>query len=137
MGVSVFFDTNLFVYAVSRAPEDQDKRQIARGLLAEGEFALSVQVIQEFIHTCLRKARLGQTSDAVRATAGFLFQFPCALPSQEMVLQALTLQSRFRVSYWDAAILAAAQQLGCHQLYTEDLNPGQDYDGVRVINPFQ
>jgi predicted nucleic acid-binding protein len=137
MGMSAFFDTNLFVYAVSLAPEDQDKRRIASGLIAEGEFSLSLQVIQEFIHTCLRKNRLGQTPDAIQATAEFLFKFPCAVPSQELVLNALALQSRFQVSYWDAAILAAAQELGCDQLYTEDLNHGQDYAGVRVINPFQ
>lgn len=135
--MSVFFDTNVFVYAVSQAPEDQDKRRIASGLIAEGEFSLSVQVIQEFIHTCLRKGRLGQTQDAIRATAEFLFNFPCAGPSQELILHALSLQARFQISYWDAAILAAALELGCQQLYTEDLNHGQDYDGVRVINPFQ
>jgi predicted nucleic acid-binding protein len=40
------------------------------------------------------------------------------------------------ISYWDAAIIAAARQMGCQTLYTEDLNPGQIYDGVTVINPF-
>lgn len=135
--MSVFFDTNLFVYAVSQAAEDQDKRRVASGLIAEGEFSLSVQVIQEFIHTCLRKARLGQTPGAILATAEFLFHFPCAVPSQELVLHALALQARFQISYWDAAILAAARELGCDILYTEDLNHGQDYDGVQVINPFQ
>ncbi|MCB1096293.1 MAG: PIN domain-containing protein [Verrucomicrobiae bacterium] len=135
--MSVFFDTSLFVYAVSQAAEDQDKRRVASGLIAEGEFSLSAQVIQEFIHTCLRKARLGQTPDAIRATAEFLFNFPCAVPSQELVLHALALQARFQISYWDAAILAAARELGCPQLYTEDLNHGQDYDGVQVINPLQ
>jgi predicted nucleic acid-binding protein len=40
------------------------------------------------------------------------------------------------ISYWDAAIVAAAKKLGCHTLYSEDLNDGQDYDGVTVVNPF-
>lgn len=137
MGVSPFFDTNLFVYAVSQAPEDQDKRRIARGLIAKGDFSLSVQVVQEFIHTCLRKARLGQSPDAVRATVEFLFHFPCAVPSRALILRALDLQGRYQIGYWDAAILAAAHELGCDTLHTEDLIPGQDYDGVRVINPFQ
>lgn len=132
-----FFDTNLFVYAVSNFPEDRAKRLTANDLIAKGDFSISVQVIQEFIHTCLQKARLGQTPDAVEATAKFLFDFPCAIPSRELVLRALAMQQRYQISYWDAAILAASHELECDTLYTEDLNHGQDYDGVRVINPFQ
>jgi predicted nucleic acid-binding protein len=51
-------------------------------------------------------------------------------------LDAISAKQRFGISYWDAAILAAAKQLGCHTVYSEDLNHGQDYDGVRVVNPF-
>ena len=50
------------------------------------------------------------------------------------MLSALT--ERFRINYWDAAILAAVRLAGCTLVYSEDLNPGQDYDGVRVVNPF-
>ena len=42
----------------------------------------------------------------------------------------------FQISYWDAAILTAAKQMGYSTVFSEDLNPGQDYDGVRVVNPF-
>jgi predicted nucleic acid-binding protein len=42
----------------------------------------------------------------------------------------------FKVSYWDAAIIAAAQELGCGFIYSEDFSDGQDYDGVKVVNPF-
>ena len=49
---------------------------------------------------------------------------------------ALEYRERFRLSYWDSAILAAARISGCDTLLTEDLNPGQDYDGVRAVNPF-
>jgi len=48
----------------------------------------------------------------------------------------MNIQRRFQVSYWDAAILAAAKRLGCHTVYSEDMNHGQDYDGVCVVNPF-
>ncbi len=48
----------------------------------------------------------------------------------------MALRERFQISYWDAAILAAARIAGCRTVYTEDLNAGQDYDGVRVMNPF-
>ena len=136
MGMSVFLDTNIFVYSVSKSAGDAAKRAIASRLIAQGDFSLSVQVIQEFINTCLRKARLEQTPEAITDTAKFLFQFPCAIPSQKLVLDALTIQRRFQIKYWDAAILASALELGCDTLYSEDLSHGQDYGGIRVINPF-
>ncbi len=49
----------------------------------------------------------------------------------------MIIRRRFQLSHWDSTILAAAQELGCHTLYSEDLNHGQSYDGLRVINPFQ
>ena len=58
-----------------------------------------------------------------------------ALPP-ELVRRAIELHQRFQLSYWDAAILAAAKQMGCHTVFSEDLNAGQNYDGVIVINPF-
>ena len=66
-------------------------------------------------------------------------------PLTEMPVQALTLavfreavdiRQRYRLSYWDAAILAAARALGCDAVYSEDLSSRQDYGGIQVINPF-
>lgn len=54
----------------------------------------------------------------------------------ELVLRAVQIQRRFRTSYWDALVLAAAQRAGCPTLWSEDFNSGQDYDGVVVQNPF-
>ncbi len=135
--MSTFFDTNIFVYSVSHSTEDTANRIIATELIAQGDFSISLQVIQEFINTCLGKTRLGQTPDAIADTVKYLFNFSCALPSQEQVLHSLALQQRYQIKYWDAAIVAAALELGCHTLYSEDLNHGQDYDGVRVLNPFR
>jgi predicted nucleic acid-binding protein len=58
------------------------------------------------------------------------------LHTRELVLEAVELRQRYQISYWDAAIIAAAKQIECTVVYSEDLNPGQDYDGVTVINPF-
>ena len=55
---------------------------------------------------------------------------------RELVLEAVEIRARFGISYWDAAILAAAKQMGCHTVCSEDFNAGQDYDGVTVVNPF-
>jgi predicted nucleic acid-binding protein len=134
--VKVFFDTNIFVYSVSVVPEDEPKRRIAVTLLEDIEFHLSLQVVQEFLNTCLRKAKLGQNREALRVSLDFLLASPCHLPNAASVRRAFEIQGQFHISYWDAAILAAAQELGCDTLYTEDLNHGQDYGGVVVKNPF-
>jgi predicted nucleic acid-binding protein len=56
--------------------------------------------------------------------------------TRELVVEANALRRRYQISQWDATILAAARALGCHTLYSEDFNHGQDYEGVRVVNPF-
>lgn len=132
-----FFDTNIFIYSVSVAPEDEEKRRVALELIAGADIHLSLQVVQEFIHTCLRKTRIGQSHEAIRLAVQRLFTFPCQRPEAASVLRALDIQQAHQIAYWDAAIIVAAQELGCDTLYSEDLNHGQDYDGVRVVNPFR
>lgn len=134
--MKAFLDTNVFVYSISVDPADAPKRGAALTLLAEVDIHLSLQVIQEFINTCLRKARLGQSSEALDRSVRHLLAYPCQKAGPDSVLRALGLQQRFQTSYWDASILVAALELGCDTLYSEDLNHGQEYDGVKVINPF-
>ena len=65
-----------------------------------------------------------------------LAPFPVWPVTRELVLAAIDAKQRFQISYWDAAIIVAAKQLGCETIYSEDLNAGQQYDGLRIINPF-
>ena len=59
------------------------------------------------------------------------------VPLTVQVMQdALDIKKRYQTSYWDAAILAAAVSAGCSELLSEDLNPGQNYTSIRVIDPF-
>ncbi|MBI2299523.1 MAG: hypothetical protein HYU66_11375 [Armatimonadetes bacterium] len=53
-----------------------------------------------------------------------------------LIRRAIGLQARHRINYYDALILTAAESAGCSELYSEDLNAGQTYAGVRVVNPF-
>ncbi len=55
--------------------------------------------------------------------------------TQSLLRQALVLQQRWQLSYWDAAVVAAAQQAGAGELWTEDLTAGQDFGGLVVVNP--
>jgi predicted nucleic acid-binding protein len=137
MGVMVFFDTNIFLYAVSGAPADRANKEIAQRLLADSDFGLSVQVLQEFMVVTLRKKHLGLSPEEISGMIDLLVTYPMAETSVALARHAVALKTRFAIRYWDAAIVAAALQLGCQTLYSEDLNHGQDYGGVQVINPFR
>ncbi len=98
-------------------------------------FALSSQSLQEFIANALRKPELGISETVIDALLEMAAEVPAVPVTLELVLSATTRRRRHELSHWDSTI-AAAQEPGCHTLYTEDLNHGQDYAGVRVINPF-
>ena len=132
-----FVDTNVLLYAASILPEEEDKRLRARELLAEPNLAVSVQVLQEFYHQATRATRPGRLSDddAVRFLQPVL-EMRIQAVTLGVFREAVTIRSRFGLSYWDAAILAAARKLGCEAVYSEDMSAEQDYGGIRVINPF-
>jgi predicted nucleic acid-binding protein len=136
MTAQFFVDTNVLIYAGSNAPEDQEKRRVARELLARPDIGFSAQVLQEFYVAATGKKRLLMTHDEAVAVLAALAAYPIWPVTRDLVLTAIGLKQRYLVSYWDGAILAAAKALGCHTVYTEDLNHGKDYEGVRVVNPF-
>jgi predicted nucleic acid-binding protein len=136
MIAACFADTNILVYAASNAPEDREKRQIARQLLARPDIGFSAQVLQEFYVVAVSKKHLQMTHDAAVEVLQSLSDFPVWPTSRDLVLEAVVVAARFGISYWDAAIVTAARQMGCHTLYTEDLNGGQSFDGLKITNPF-
>ncbi|MGH9874609.1 MAG: PIN domain-containing protein [Pyrinomonadaceae bacterium] len=136
MTAQYFIDTNILLYAGSGANEDQTKKNIARRVLAQANIGFSAQVMQEFYSAAVGKERLSITHNEALMILAALSPFPVLPIDRELVIQAIEIRVRYRVSYWDAAIVAAAQRLGCEILYSEDLNHGQDYDGVVVVNPF-
>ena len=132
-----FVDTNVLLYAVSALTEDAEKRHRAVNLLAEGDLAISVQVLQEFYAQATRTTRSTVLThdEAVRFIEA-IRSFPVQAITLEVFRNALTIRQRFQLSYWDSAILAAARIIGCDVVYSQDLSADQDYDGLRVINPF-
>lgn len=101
------------------------------------DLAVSVQVLQEFYVQVTRSGRTGALShsEAVEFIA-LLLRYPVQAMTLDVFDAALEVRERYGLSYWDSAILAAARACGCEAVYSEDLNPGQDYDGLRVIDPF-
>ena len=132
-----FVDTNVLLYAASLLPEEAGKRRRARALLAAPDLTVSVQVLQEFYHQTTRPTRPGRLSpeDALQFMEPLLL-LPIQAVTLEVFRAGVSISQRFGLSYWDGAILAAARAAGCAVVYSEDLSPAQDYDGLRVINPF-
>lgn len=130
-------DTNILLCAVSRRDSDAGKRTQAAITLKEPELALSVQVLQEFYYQATRPHGPGALTHDQAMEFLRLFR---ALPTQEVTVElferATGMKEKFALSYRDAAILAAAKLLGCEAVYSEDMSDQQDYDGLRVINPF-
>jgi predicted nucleic acid-binding protein len=133
-----FVDTNVLLYAVSTAAAERDKAAVARGILRRTDVVLSTQVLQEFYVQATREGRRDplRHDQAVRLVESF-----CRYPVQEVnlaiVRAAFVTRARWRLSYWDAAILEAARSGGCRVVLSEDLSDRQDYDGLRVENPFR
>lgn len=133
-----FVDTNILIYAISPNMEDRAKRRIAQKLLLNRELALSVQVMQEFYHQVTR-ASLPEPLTSTQAL-GFLRSLnslPVVSMTVDLFQDAVFICERFRLSYWDSAILAAARAAGCDAVYSEDFSSDQDYGRLRVINPFR
>ncbi len=136
--LAAFVDSNVLVYAVSGDEPEKQKRAreiVARGF-TEGCFAISTQVMFEVYVNVTRKARIGlpaaEAFEYVRAFA----EWPVIEMTPALVLAALGLAERSKISPWDAAILEAARQAGCERVLSEDLGNGRVYGGITVENPF-
>jgi len=133
-----FLDTNVLLYSISSDRGESAKRNIAVGLLAERDNALSVQVLQEFYVQATRPTR----QDALpHEIAVALMRTWRRFPIQEITVpvmdNALNIKAVFGLSYWDAAIVAAARALGCRELLSEDFSHGRAIEGVTIFNPFR
>jgi predicted nucleic acid-binding protein len=132
---SAFLDTNILLYAAAGERNEPAKAEMARRLIGSGDFGISVQVLQEFLVNAGRPS-IGLADEEIDSWITDLLEFECVTADTDMVLHAILVSRSFQISYWDAAIVAAAERLGAESLYTEDLSHGQRYGPVRVLNPF-
>ena len=136
MTVKAFFDTSILVYAAVGAGKDEPKRKRAMELVESIDFGTSAQVLQEFFVTVVRKVSRPISAAQALEWIEQWTAFPCQAIDHQLVRIAIEQSERFAISYWDAAILAAAEALGTDTVYSEDLGHGQRYGSVRVVNPF-
>jgi predicted nucleic acid-binding protein len=133
-----FIDTNILLYSISRDPAETSKRDIAVALLDTENIALSVQVLQEFYVQATRATRPDALAHeiAVGLVRTWL-RFKVQETTLPVMINALEIKVRYGLSYWDAAIVAAARALGCRELFSEDMSHGREVEGVTINNPFR
>jgi predicted nucleic acid-binding protein len=134
-----FLDTNIFVYSFDRTAVGKSRRaaQLIQTALKTQKGITSYQVVQEFFNVALQ--RFAQPMKTEEAEQYFSTTFRPLLgihSSQALYLDALHLQSRYRLSWCDSLIVAAAIQAQCELLITEDLQHGQRFGDLRIENPF-
>ena len=132
-----FLDTNILLYAYdveSPAKRAKAMRLVEQGWKAPGDVSISVQVLQELaVNLERRKVSRGEIHQILYD----LSAWPVVDNTLLVLKMALGEQSRWKISLWDAMILAAARSCGAQELVSEDFNHGQDYHGIRAINPFR
>lgn len=134
-----FFDTNILVYQFD--DRDLAKQKTAADLIREGlrfrSAVISYQVVQEFYNTMFRRfPSVFTPEDSEQFLSKVLRRFTTVNSSAELFGQALRLHNRYKLSWYDSLIVAAAIEAKCDVLYTEDLQHGQRFGDLVVTNPF-
>ena len=139
MRIECFLDTNVLIYAAMGRLDEPRKFDVASALVDSKDFGLSGQVLAEFCVNAVaqQKGRTPLTEIELDLWMGLLGDYPIQPVDTGLVQMGLAYSRRFRISYWDAALIAAAERLEAPILYTEDLNHNQLYGSVRVVNPFR
>ena len=135
--MATFVDTNVLLYGVSTVRDEADKQVTARAILDRDDIVLSAQVLQEFYVQATRSTKADRLAhDTAVSLIESWLRFRVIETSVSLVQQALATAARWRISYWDAAIVEAARIGNCPMVLSEDLQPGMNFAGVTVRNPF-
>jgi predicted nucleic acid-binding protein len=137
MSARCFVDTNILVYAhdASAGLRHDRARELVEGLWQSRAGVVSTQVLQELSVNVRKKAARPLGPEATRELISDYLAWHVVVNDGDAVLAALDLEKRYRVSFWDALIIHAAQVAGADVLYSEDLSDGQRYGDLRVVNP--
>jgi len=139
MSDKYFVDTNILMYAHDTAAGEKHKRAkaLVEELWRDRTGVVSTQVLQELSVNLRKKVRRPLDAKATRDIVADYLTWQVVVNGGESILEALDLEARFQISFWDALVLQAAQASGAEVLYSEDLSDGQAYGSVRVTNPLR
>lgn len=135
----VFVDTNILMYAHDKSAgmKHFKAKELIEQLWQTGEGVLSTQVLQELCINLRRKVKHSIPMNELRALVEDYLRWEVVVNTPASVLQALDFESRYKVSFWDALVLQAADFSGATVLYSEDLASNQHYGSIQVVNPFK
>ena len=135
--MKVFLDTNVFLYAFLN--QDVTKKTIAVNLIAQSvnrhNGYVSLQIVKEFCNIMVKKS--GKPAAEIGKAVAIFGMMQMVPGSLQLVRKALALRETYGLQFYDALLLASAEQSDCTVLYTEDLNDGQMYGSVKAVNPFK
>ena len=136
---SVFFDTNILVYAYDT--HEPKKQQIARELILSNvrnsRGWVSVQVFGEFFNVVTRKIKNPLSSAEAREAINHLSLLNVVDMDMKLVSRAIDAHQKYQTTYWDSLIIATAELANCSTLFSEDFNTTQKYFNIAAINPFK
>jgi predicted nucleic acid-binding protein len=132
-----FVDTNILVYAhdLVAGIKNERARALVGKLWTSGGGVLSTQVLQELCINLRRNAAKPLTVEETRSLIEDYSDWEIVVNTQNSVIEALAMEARYQISFWDALIIHAAEKSGAAILYSEDLSDGRIYGSVRVVNP--
>ncbi len=138
MSVRAFVDTNILVYAHDSGAGERHSAALTllAGLWESRTGILSTQVLQEFYVNVHKRARHPMTRDEVRHTLDDYMAWEIVVNDEQSIREAIVLEERYKLSFWDALIVQAANSSGADVLYSEDLSHGHVYGAVELVNPF-
>jgi predicted nucleic acid-binding protein len=134
-----FLDTNVLVYAFDN--DEPEKKERALEILrtageTQGAYVISTQVLQEFYTVVTRRLSKNLTEEEGERAVRSFAVLPVVTADAHLVLDAITLSRRYRLSLWDALIVQAAIKTDCTTVLTEDLQDGLEIGDLRIANPF-
>ena len=134
-----FVDTNILVYA--RDKSESAKQPLAREWLEHlwktQQGRISIQVMQEYYQVVTRRLQPGLMRSIAQEDIRDLMTWGPVAVDRQVLEQAWVAEEQFGLSWWDALIVGAARKAGCRYLLTEDLQNGQDLDGLTIVDPFR
>jgi predicted nucleic acid-binding protein len=133
---SLQFDTNILLYSISRDPTETTKHDRAVALIAAAATRSRYRCCRSSTFRRPRRPDPLPHDIAVGLIRTWL-RFKVQEISVPIMTGALEIRAAHKLSYWDAAIVAAARALGCQELYSEDMSHGREVEGVTIINPFR
>ena len=135
--MKAFLDSNVFLYAFLN--QDVGKKSVAARILAdavrEDDGYVSLQVAKEFCNVLIKRSQ--KSVEEIAKASEIFNRFHLVEGSLKLIRRALDFKNRYDIQFYDSLMLAAAEAGGCSVIYTEDLNDGQLYFGIRAVNPFK